>query len=72
MEEVVGAMADVLDGATVEVADGDMEVVDGAQDTEAGDGVQDIAVAVAAAGAVVEEADHREVHEPLQVIISIY
>ena len=38
--------ADVLDGAMVEVVDGDMEVVDGAQDTKAGDGVQDIAVAV--------------------------
>ena len=38
--------ADILDGAMVEVVDGDMEVVDGAQDTKAGDGVQDIAVAV--------------------------
>ena len=61
-------MVDVLDGTMVEVVDRDMEVVGGAQDTEAGDGVHDTAVVVAA---VVEEVDHLEVHEPLQVIISI-
>ena len=63
---VVGmAMAEALDGATVEVVGGE---VGGARDTEAGGGAQDIAVAVA-----VEEVDPLEVHEPPQVkLLSVY
>lgn len=56
-------MVEAVGGAMVEVVGGDMEVVDGALDTEAGGGAQD--TAVAAAGTV--EVDHQEDHEPPQV-----
>ena len=64
MSFTLGTMV-VVGGAMVEVVDGDT-VVDGALDTEAGDGAQDTEAVVA--GAVeVDPADHQEDHEPLQV-----